>query len=222
VRNGSTININATDLVPGDVIELKVGDSVPADARLVESVNLEVDEALLTGESLPARKDPSSILDEDTGPGDRDNVAFSSSVVTKGRGKAIVFATGMDTEIGAIATALKETGGEKRELHRDDNGGVSFKARVSYGLGMAWDWTLAFLGVSNGTPLQKKLARLFLYVFAIAIVCAIIVLAANKVRTTEFSQCFKANSKPRSLTAGVTLSFTLWPLLSEHSRSHSF
>lgn len=78
--------------------------------RLVESVNFETDEALLTGESLPVRKDPALLLDDDTGPGDRLNVAYSSSTVTKGRARGIVFATGLNTEIGSIAAALRATG----------------------------------------------------------------------------------------------------------------
>ena len=80
------------------------------DARLLEAVNFETDEALLTGESLPVRKDPALLLDDDTGPGDRLNVAYSSSTVTKGRARGIVFATGLNTEIGSIAAALRATG----------------------------------------------------------------------------------------------------------------
>ncbi|CAH0053493.1 unnamed protein product [Clonostachys solani] len=179
-RDGSSQTVDASQLVPGDIIELKVGDSVPADGRVFEAVNLEADEALLTGESLPVRKDPEAILDEDTGPGDRINIVFSSSIITKGRGRAVVVATGMNTEIGAIAAALREEGGEKRKLKRDENGKASFGAYIMFGLGAFWDWLGEFLGVTVGTPLQQKLARLFLYVFGIAIVCAIIVLAANK------------------------------------------
>lgn len=181
-RDGSSQTVDASQLVPGDIIELKVGDSVPADGRVFEAVNLEADEALLTGESLPVRKDPEAILDEDTGPGDRINIVFSSSIITKGRGRAVVVATGMNTEIGAIAAALREEGGEKRKLKRDENGKASFGAYIMFGLGAFRDWLGEFLGVTVGTPLQQKLARLFLYVFGIAIVCAIIVLAANKVR----------------------------------------
>ena len=80
------------------------------DTRLLEAVNFETDEALLTGESLPVRKDPALLLDDDTGPGDRLNVAYSSSTVTKGRARGIVFATGLNTEIGSIAAALRATG----------------------------------------------------------------------------------------------------------------
>ena len=84
--------------------------------RLVEAVNFETDEALLTGESLPVRKDPALLLDDDTGPGDRLNVAYSSSTVTKGRARGIVFATGLNTEIGSIAAALRATGSKVDSL----------------------------------------------------------------------------------------------------------
>lgn len=73
-------------------------------------MNFETDEALLTGESLPVRKDPALLLDDDTGPGDRLNVAYSSSTVTKGRARGVVFATGLNTEIGSIAAALRASG----------------------------------------------------------------------------------------------------------------
>lgn len=181
IRGGAPEVVEASTLVPGDLIELKVGDAVPADARITEAVNLEADEALLTGESVPARKDPQEVYDEDTGPGDRLNVVFSSSVITKGRGKAVVFATGMCTEIGAIAAALRDQGGEKRRLKKNSEGKASIGAYITFALGKTWDWLGSFLGVTVGTPLQQKLSRLFLYIFAFAIVCAIIVLAANNV-----------------------------------------
>lgn len=131
---------------------------------------------------MPARKDPDEVYDDERlGPGDRLNIVFSSSVITKGRGKAIVFATGMSTEIGAIAAALGEEGGKKRVLKRDENGKASIGAYIVYGLGKTWDWIGEFLGLTVGTPLQRKLSQLFYYIFLFAVVCAIIVLAANEV-----------------------------------------
>ncbi|KAI0457957.1 potassium/sodium efflux P-type ATPase [Xylaria acuta] len=106
VRDGNASVIPTSDVVMGDLVELETGDTVPADLRIAEAVNFETDEALLTGESLPVRKDENAVFDDDTGPGDRLNIAYSSSTVTKGRAKGIVFATGMHTEIGAIAMAL--------------------------------------------------------------------------------------------------------------------
>lgn len=85
---------------------------------LVEAVNFETDEALLTGESLPVRKEADTVFDEETGPGDRLNIAYSSSTVTKGRARGIVFATGMFTEIGTIATALRKKDSKVRPVKR--------------------------------------------------------------------------------------------------------
>ncbi|RYP47942.1 hypothetical protein DL768_006097 [Monosporascus sp. mg162] len=180
IRGGESSITEVAKLVPGDVIELKTGDVVPADIRLLETVNLEADEALLTGESVPSRKDSQAVFSEDdTGPGDRLNIAFSSTTITKGRGRGVVFATGMFTEIGAIAAALRAQGGKKRILEGDENGHASTMAYFKFACGKTWDWLGHFLGVTVGTPLQRKLAQLFLYVFAFAIVCAIIVLAVN-------------------------------------------
>ncbi|CAG1988711.1 unnamed protein product [Fusarium graminearum] len=178
-RDGKTMTIQTSEVVPGDVIDLKMGDSVPADIRLLEVANFESNEALLTGESLPVRKSPAMQFDDDTGPGDRLNVCYSSTIVTKGRGRGVVFATGAYTEIGAIADALKDTGRKKRQVKRDENGKGSFGAHVTKWFLTAADIVGEFLGVNVGTPLQRKLSQLFLYVFAFAIVCAIIVLAAN-------------------------------------------
>lgn len=150
---------------------------MPADIRLLEAINLEADEALLTGESAPVSKIPAMVFDEGTGPGDRLNVVFSSTTITKGRGRGVVFATGMFTEIGLIARALQ---GDGKEAVEDNGGADSFfkRARKS---------TIAalgeFFGLTVGTPLQRKLAQLFLGLLAFAILCAIIVLGANKFST---------------------------------------
>ena len=180
VRDGQTINVPTAELVPGDMVELKTGDTVPADVRLLESINFETDEALLTGESLPVLKDEEGIFDSDTGPGDRLNVAFSSSTVTKGRGRGIAFATGMKTEIGSIATVLRAKDSKVRPVKRSEDGSVHpFRYAESWGLTFT-DAIGRFLGVNIGTPLQKKLSRLAMLLFGIAVVCAIIVLAANR------------------------------------------
>ncbi|KAF5010081.1 hypothetical protein FDECE_3747 [Fusarium decemcellulare] len=179
-RNGETIVVQTSAIVPGDIIDLKMGDSVPADIRILEAVNYEANEALLTGESLPVRKNPTLQFDDDTGPGDRLNVCYSSTIVTKGRCKGVVFATGAYTEIGAIAAALNDTGRKKRHVKRDENGKASFGAHLTKWLLTISDIIGEFLGVNVGTPLQRKLSQLFLYVFGFAIVCAIVVLAANR------------------------------------------
>ncbi|KAI0008336.1 potassium/sodium efflux P-type ATPase [Xylariaceae sp. FL0662B] len=180
IRDGNSSVIPTAEVVIGDLVELKTGDTVPADIRIIEAINFETDEALLTGESLPVRKDENATFDDNTGPGDRLNIAFSSSTVTKGRAKGIVFATGTYTEIGAIAAALRQKDSKVRSVKRRPDGSV----RPHYYL-EAYTLTLTdaigrFLGVNVGTPLQKKLSKLAILLFGIAVVCAIIVLASNR------------------------------------------
>jgi len=180
VRGGKTTTIGTVEVVPGDLVELKTGDTIPADIRLIEAINFETDEALLTGESLPVRKAADDLFDPATGPGDRLNVAYSSSKVTKGRATGIVFATGMHTEIGSIAAALRKKGSKFRPVKGKEEGTAKPYHYVQAGILTVYDIVGAFLGVSIGTPLQKKLSRLAVLLFGIAVVCAIIVLAANE------------------------------------------
>jgi Ca2+-transporting ATPase len=107
IRDGARQSIAANELVPGDIILIEEGSKVPADARVVESTALQTAEAALTGESLPVSKDTEPIP-ENVGLGDQSNMLFSGTSATYGRGKAIVVATGMQTEIGRIAGALRE------------------------------------------------------------------------------------------------------------------
>ncbi|KAI1154305.1 potassium/sodium efflux P-type ATPase [Nemania diffusa] len=180
VRDGNASIVPTSDVVIGDLVELKTGDTVPADLRIIEAVNFETDEALLTGESLPVRKDENAIFAEDTGPGDRLNVAYSSSTVSKGRAKGIVFATGMQTEIGAIAMALREKNSKVRPVKRKPDGTAKpHRYLEAYTLTMT-DAIGRFLGVNVGTPLHKKLSKLAILLFFIAVIFAIVVLAANR------------------------------------------
>ncbi|ORX61559.1 potassium/sodium efflux P-type ATPase, partial [Hesseltinella vesiculosa] len=114
VRDGHQKTISTRDLVPGDVIVLKSGDVVGADCRIIEAFNMDVDEALLTGESLPVNKSYEAIEGSDVPLGDRINMSYSSTVLTKGRGKAMVTATGMHTEIGRIAKRLMDSGDNQK------------------------------------------------------------------------------------------------------------
>ncbi|KAK6596470.1 potassium/sodium efflux P-type ATPase [Botrytis cinerea] len=180
VRDGNSIVVPTRELVFGDLVEIKVGDTIPADIRLVETMNLDTDEALLTGESLPVQKEANSTFETDTGPGDRLNIVYSSSTVTKGRGRGVVYATGMATEIGSIATALRSEDSKKRHVKRKQDGSAKPHRYVEAGALTAGDFVGRFLGVNIGTPLQRKLSKLALLLFGIAIVCSIIVLGANK------------------------------------------
>ncbi|KAJ6134099.1 hypothetical protein N7523_000421 [Penicillium sp. IBT 18751x] len=181
-RDGKTVTVPANEIVPGDMVELKVGDTVPADIRLVEAFNFDTDEALLTGESLPVTKEADATFDTDTGPGDRLNIAYSSSTVTRGRARGVVVATGMGTEIGAIAAALRGGDSKRRQVKRGPEGETK---KIWYI--QAWTLTTTdaigrFLGINVGTPLQRKLSKLALLLFGIAVIFAVVVAAANDFR----------------------------------------
>lgn len=106
IRDGTEIEADAEDLVPGDVVLLESGSKVPADVRLISGQGLEVDESLLTGESMPDAKDPVQVLDADISLSDRANMAFAGTLVISGRGRGVVVATGLDTEVGSLAASL--------------------------------------------------------------------------------------------------------------------
>ena len=108
-RNGEVKEISSEKIVPGDIVILDAGRLIPADLRLIESVNLQVEESALTGESVPSDKDAAVILDDPKTPmGDRVNMAFMSTLTTYGRGEGVVVATGMNTEVGKIARILDD------------------------------------------------------------------------------------------------------------------
>jgi P-type Ca2+ transporter type 2C len=118
IRDGARQSIPATELVPGDVILIEEGDTVAADARLIQSTALQTAEAALTGESLPVSKDIAAIANE-VGLGDRHNMIFSGTAATYGRGRAVVTATGMQTQMGRIAGMLKEVPDETTPLQKE-------------------------------------------------------------------------------------------------------
>ncbi len=118
LRNGSRKSIPVQELVPGDVVYLEAGNYVPADVRLIEAVNLRVDEAPLTGESVPTKKTVQMILAPDASLGDRENLAFMGTVVTYGRGRGVVVDTGMSTQIGQIAEMLQSVEEEQTPLQK--------------------------------------------------------------------------------------------------------
>lgn len=107
LRNGQPIEVQTVFLVPGDILLLKVGQRVPADARLLEAYGLEVDESSLTGESFPAAKDANIVLPDETRITDQTNMVFTGTVITRGRAKAIVTATGVNSELGRVAGITK-------------------------------------------------------------------------------------------------------------------
>lgn len=116
IRNGLLQQVPARQLVPGDIIALEPGDKIAADGRLVDVQNMEVEEAALTGESLPVRKVANKQYSEDSPLGDRRNMVYSGTSIIKGRGKAVVCATGMVTEVGRIADMIQYQGYESTPL----------------------------------------------------------------------------------------------------------
>ncbi|MEM2696206.1 MAG: HAD-IC family P-type ATPase, partial [Thermoproteota archaeon] len=129
IRDGKEIMIPAKEVVPGDIITLEAGDRVPADARLIEVVELKTNEAVLTGESTPVEK-RLTILKEDVPVSERHNMVFSATHVVYGRGKAVVVTTGMNTEFGKIAKMVQEAEEEETPLQRKLNRFASKIARV--------------------------------------------------------------------------------------------
>ena len=118
IRNKNVMQINAEDLVPGDVVILEAGGNIPADCRIIESTNLKIEEASLTGETEPTQKYGDIILKKDIGMGDMANMAFMATYVASGHGKAIVTETGMDTRVGKIANMMIEDKAPETPIQR--------------------------------------------------------------------------------------------------------
>ena len=116
LRDGKRVSVPAGELVPGDVVYLEAGNFVPADMRLIEAINLRVEEAALTGESVPVQKNAALELKEDASLGDRKNMIFMGTVVNYGRGRGVVTATGMQTQLGMIADMLQSVEDEGTPL----------------------------------------------------------------------------------------------------------
>lgn len=146
VRDGDEKEINAENLVPGDIIILEAGALVPADARLIEASELSIDESPLTGESVPVSKitDP---IEKDTQVADRTNMVFKGTAVTNGRGKAVIVTTGMDTEIGSISEMV--SGAEKKQIPLNRKLELLTKRLIWVTLGLAG--TFFIVGWTTGT-----------------------------------------------------------------------
>ncbi|TGJ82759.1 hypothetical protein E0Z10_g6007 [Xylaria hypoxylon] len=203
VRSQVAMTTKAEQLVNGDLVMLNVGDIVPADLRLVSGLNLSTDEALLTGESVPISKHFDIVLDDADMPiGDRVNMVYSASTITRGRGTGIVTATGMNTEVGRIAELLRTNSKPKGE---NVSWFASYWQRVKMG-------TRSILGL-DGTPLQVKLSKFALLLFALAILLAIIVFAANRFDIDGdvliYGICVGVAVIPESLIAVLTISMAV-------------
>ena len=136
-RDGELVNLPASELLPGDVVMIESGDRVPADGRLLFANSLEVEEAALTGESQPTQKATDTIDRPDVSLGDRKNMVYMNTTVTRGRGELVVTATGMDTEIGRIAGLLRATETEKTPLQKQLDGLAHSLAKLAAGIVIA-------------------------------------------------------------------------------------
>ncbi|SEB62758.1 HAD-IC family P-type ATPase [Paenibacillus sp. GP183] len=174
IRNGEQMRISATELVPGDIVHLEAGDRVPADLRIISSSNLEVNEAALTGESVPVEKNEVTVT-EDCPLSERNNLLFMGSDVSRGKALAVVIQTGMDTEIGHLIRLLKEENKELTPLQEKVTsiskrfvkwallaGGVIFITGALRGLAMkeliTTAITLAVSAIPEGLPVTVTIA----------------------------------------------------------------
>ncbi|KAI0175354.1 potassium/sodium efflux P-type ATPase [Pestalotiopsis sp. NC0098] len=202
IRQGRTVDIKAEELVQGDVVVLHVGDIVPADLRLIGGLNLTTDEAHLTGESLPISKHAEVILEDPEVPlGDRINMLYSASKITRGRGTAVVVATGMSTEVGKIAEMLRANPFAGQDL--------SYAAQLC---SRARGTMQGILGL-DGTPLQVKLSKFALLLFALAALLVIIVFSVSKFEISDevliYGICVGVAVIPESLIAVLTISIAV-------------
>ncbi len=202
LRDGAEIKLPARDLVPGDVIILHTGDRVPADARLLEAVNIQIEEAALTGESVPVEKHVKALADPDSPLGDRKNLAYAGTAVTYGRGRALVAATGMQTEFGKIAKMLQEVETGKTPLQHNLDKVGAVLARAAFVVVAI----IVALGLFRGQPFVEML------IFGIALAVAVVPEALPAVVTISLAigvqKMVKRNALIRRLPAVETLGST--------------
>lgn len=171
LRDGELVKIKSEELVVGDIVVLEAGDIVPADMRLFESSSLKIEEAALTGESVPSEKECDIICKEDAPLGDRKNMAYSSGIISYGRGKGVVVATGMNTEVGKIAKMLSESETQQTPLQ----GQLAKTAKVLSAIVLIiaviiFAASLArFFINKTGAPIQDAIINSFMTAVAIAV-----------------------------------------------------
>ena len=198
-RDGQELNIPARDVVPGDIVYLRAGDKIPADGRLIEAVNLQDDEAALTGESVPVEKQTEALAEGEPVVADRTNMVYAGTIVTYGRGRAVIVATGMATEFGRIAESLQSVVPSKTPLQQTLERVAKILARVA----------LAIVVVIVGLGLLRGQAWLDMVIFGIALAVAVVPEALPAVVTISLAlgvqRMARRNALVRRLPAVETL-----------------
>ncbi len=202
IREGKQYEIASVELVPGDIIPIAVGDKIPADARLLESINLKTDEAALTGESLSIAKDSEVLIDEKVPLGDRKTMLYTGANSTYGRGLGVVVSTGMNTEFGKIAGLLEEVESGQTPLQRNLDELGKTLAKISL--------AIIFLVFIVGIIRNHDVAEMF--VFSIALAVAVVPEALPAVITISLAigvqKMSNKNALIRKLPAVETLGAT--------------
>ncbi|KAK4188431.1 hypothetical protein QBC35DRAFT_195331 [Podospora australis] len=222
LRDGKSVVVPNAEVVPGDIVALKMGDTVPADIRLFEAMNLNCDESSLTGEAIPVEKITANDIhvpgteklateDGDVGIADRINIAYATTIVRKGRGRGIVIATGMQTEVGKIAASTSK---KRRKPGRSMNWKKYGKAQPVKGFfRRTYDFFGKFLGLTEGTPLQIKLSKLAYFLFFCALMLAVIVFGVNEFKINNEIVLYAISTGiaiiPESLVAVLTISMVV-------------
>lgn len=211
IRDGHQITAKSEDLVPGDVIVLEAGDAVPADARIIESASMKIEEAALTGESVPVNKTASVLAlegEKDIPLGDRKNMAYMGSTVVYGRGRAVVVGTGMNTEMGKIADALAAAKDDETPLQKKLNQLSKVLSFLVIGICafiFALDVLRAYPDITGQGMLDTFMVAVSLAVAAIPEGLAAVVTIVLSIGVTNMS---KRNAVIRKLTAVETLGCT--------------
>lgn len=199
IRDGVVVEILASELVPGDVVLLEAGNVIPADARLLESAALRIDEAALTGESVPVDKSVATQHEEDASLGDRRNMAYKGTTVVHGRGRVVVVATGMQTELGKIALLLA---GEREAKTPLQTRLTEFGKKISVAC-LAVCLAIFALGIARGEPFA------LMFLTAVSLAVAAIPEALPAVVTTALAmgayRMVRKNALIRRLPAVETL-----------------
>lgn len=199
LRDGQEIEAPARELVPGDIVLIRAGDKIPADVRLFDAINLQIEEAALTGESVPVEKNSTPLNNHELAIGDRKNMAYSGTAATYGRGLAMVVATGMNTEFGKIARMLQtvEIGKTPLQENLDKVGNALARAALVVVS------IIVILGLVRGQPFIE------MFIFGLALAVAVVPEALPAVVTVSLAigvqRMVKRHALMRRLSAVETL-----------------